>query len=837
MPTQYLEYELQGGYIDNWLIAGPVSIDVDLSSDPSLPDIPTPPCEWDPPVTIGGKEVHWQYQSCTPDHWLDLSFNADTRQRVYTWAYIELLCPVQVEIELRYKIYSPFKLWLSSQQVMRLDRLDVVPHTGKSRVMLQQGNNQLLIQMEQENHGLCPFMLALHVSAPEPLQEKIRVVIPTTINNPKRRKHLEQVIQGAYLDRDLYLADDSITAFWPDDIPEITSIALQVRDPEDNVYCEARHEAQAGSNFGLIKGLQNSSGHYRVAVFPVLKEYYEETQRIIKYIDIHVLNEPYAPWTTSSLNQRRSELLERVALRGKGLYAEMAKMALNRWSRVKINVILDVIAGIDHNLADSESALIGLLTMVKTYGDNPEFPPRILTELDEVITMYLEGAFDTRNPGNKDIQTLSVRILAREMLPDSRVSELKNAASSLQDTTERDALSWMKRSASKGFSHWGSDYKMAEELIALIPLAQWAHNPAVKRLATALANKILFSLAINSYLGILSSPQESANSDTLKHPLLGPSAGLSHYLWGMGVHNREYASAITLATASSFVPSEVITRIAHNMPQEMWNLERHAGMQPAVQGSDDHSWEVHKAAYRTPDYMLSAALDWHPGERGTAEHIWQATLGPDAVVFTNHPGCLSENPGFRPNFWCGNACLPRVAQWKDVVVALYHLPADDPLGFTHAYFPIYAFDEYKIEGSWAFARKGEAYLALGSSQGLELVSLGLGACRELRSRGRYVAWLCQMGRSELDGDFDEFRRKVLALKVQLDSMNVQYQTLRGDHLRFGWQERFMVNGTEVSLRHSKHYDNRYCVAEWPAQRMILTLGRQKTELDFNPDQA
>ena len=40
--------------------------------------------------------------------------------------------------------------------------------------------------------------------------------------------------------------------------------------------------------------------------------------------------------------------------------------------------------------------------------------------------------------------------------------------------------------------------------------------------------------------------------------------------------------------------------------------------------------------------MLSSAQDYHPGAKGSREHIWQATLGPAAVVFVTHPANSSE---------------------------------------------------------------------------------------------------------------------------------------------------------------------------------------------------
>jgi len=68
-----------------------------------------------------------------------------------------------------------------------------------------------------------------------------------------------------------------------------------------------------------------------------------------------------------------------------------------------------------------------------------------------------------------------------------------------------------------------------------------------------------------------------------------------------------------------------------------------------------------------------------------------------------------------------------------VVIAVHQLPDDDWLGFTHAYFPAWAFDEYALRDGWAFARKGEGYLALTAAHGLEFITRGGNAYRELRS--------------------------------------------------------------------------------------------------------
>jgi hypothetical protein len=140
-----------------------------------------------------------------------------------------------------------------------------------------------------------------------------------------------------------------------------------------------------------------------------------------------------------------------------------------------------------------------------------------------------------------------------------------------------------------------------------------------------------------------------------------------------------------------------------------------------------------------------------------------------------------------PGFWEGHGVLPRVAQRGDALIALHRMPEDDWMGFTHAYFPVYAFDEVAIGDRWAFARSGDGYLALYASQGMSLIKEGPHAYRELRSEGTENVWIVQMGRAAVDGSFSDFQEQVLALAVDVNGLEVQFETLRGEHLAFGWR--------------------------------------------------
>ena len=119
--------------------------------------------------------------------------------------------------------------------------------------------------------------------------------------------------------------------------------------------------------------------------------------------------------------------------------------------------------------------------------------------------------------------------------------------------------------------------------------------------------------------------------------------------------------------------------------------------------------------------MLASAQAPAPGKSGASEQLWQASFSPDAVVFTSAPANFSMDSSHQPNFWCGNAVIPQIHQWKNTLIAIYQLPPENWCGFTHAYFPEFAFDEVDFTGNWAFARKGEAYVALLAFHGLERI--------------------------------------------------------------------------------------------------------------------
>jgi hypothetical protein len=278
---------------------------------------------------------------------------------------------------------------------------------------------------------------------------------------------------------------------------------------------------------------------------------------------------------------------------------------------------------------------------------------------------------------------------------------------------------------------------------------------------------------------------------------------------------------------------------------QRWQIEEHGEV--VDRDIDCHAMtEVHVETYRTPDYMLSCAQDYRPGKPGYQQHVWQATLGPDAVIFTNHPGADDERS--RPNYWAGNGILPRAAQHQNVLVCITHLPDTDAFPFTHAYFPTHAFDEVTERGGWIFGRKGEGYVALYSSHPGRWLPDGELPRVELQVDALDNVWICEMGRKADWGGFAAFVDAVSTSPLLSDGLALRYHSPSLGEVTFGWEGPLTVAGKEVPLRTDMRFDNPYCHhkaflpgAEGGAQpdrrRLQVTRGGETLTLDFNDQQT
>jgi hypothetical protein len=861
MSVHYARYQLEGGYIHNWLVAGPQATPVpDLDhfagEDFKLriarhyyekdSGIHQSPVDFEK-FLVNGTELRWNYARCREDHFVDLTGFYHTCHYLRAWAYAEVVMPSAQEATFVLTTNGPADVWLNGQHVHRQEHFHrQFPHSVSFEAALQEGKTELLVRMEEVATRDCPFAMALRIVDLSDDAEKAEVLVPIPVEDAARRQTLETVFEAAYLEQDVYVYDEKISVHWPDEMDTSASLMIRIQSPEGRVYSESMRIGAAGNQFNLGTAYQFQEAFYQTVLMPRPEEYYEGNMRITRSIPVWTARNRYSREPYGTFTERRVEALYDAAWRGGGVYSEIAKMAIGRWQDVKVDVILEAIEGINQRKDCSDFYLVGLLGVINRYGDHPEFPEELRGPLEACV---LDFKYWVDEPGedvmwywseNHQILFHACEILAGQLFPNRTFTNAGQTGQWHREKGERLALAWLRKRGAGGFQEWDSNCYFEEDLLALSHLADLAQTPLVYEMASVLMDKIFFTMALNSYKGVFGSTHGRTYATHVKGGHLEATAGISRLMWGMGVYNPRIRGLVSLACQEQYLLAPIIEAIAADLPEEMWNRECHAGEFEQDLDRTSGSWEVNKVTYKTPDYMLCSAQDYRPGEQGSQQHIWQATMGSDAVVFVTHPACSSEEGSHRPGFWHGNVVLPRVAQWKDVLIAIHKLPDDDWMGFTHAYFPTAAFDEHTLREdgtgqTWAFARKGDGYLALTAAQGLEFVRRGDSAYRELRSYGQQNVWLCHMGRVALDGDFEAFQEKVLALEVTFEELSVRCGTLRGETLAFGWRGPLLHNGKEQPITGFKHYENPYCVAELPAAQIDIRYGEQLMRLNFEAE--
>ncbi|CAN5150027.1 hypothetical protein BH20ACT8_BH20ACT8_01580 [soil metagenome] len=388
---------------------------------------------------------------------------------------------------------------------------------------------------------------------------------------------------------------------------------------------------------------------------------------------------------------------------------------------------------------------------------------------------------------------------------------------------------WIGRRLRGGFSEFDSNAYLAIDLLALVSLVEFSRDRDLAALAEALADKILFSLATNSWRGIHGSSHGRSYAQTLRSGRLEETAPLQRIAWGMGTLNDALLPATVLATAQRYaIPAAVRAAGAH-IPDAWWGLQRYQGTYRFDRDLLEREWESAAVVWRTPDVMLASVQDYRCGLPGLQEHVWGATLGPETHVFVTHPANSATHSAARPNYWAGNRILPRARQDRDALIALYRIGVDDPMRFTHAWFPTCHMDDWRESDGWFVGRRGGGYVAVTADVPLRLLERGENARQELRPDGPGTAWVCQVGRAATHGSFAAF---TASLRRPCFGDQVRYDTPDERHLELGWDTGWRVDGRPQPIEDFPHLRNPFTHTPMGAPTMRIRVGDLVHELDL-----
>jgi len=220
--------------------------------------------------------------------------------------------------------------------------------------------------------------------------------------------------------------------------------------------------------------------------------------------------------------------------------------------------------------------------------------------------------------------------------------------------------------------------------------------------------------------------------------------------------------------------------------------------------------------YKTKDYSMSTAQNYHPGECGDQHHIMNVCLRDDLNLFITHPTIISYSEdnqylSLSPNEWVGNGRLPHSVQDKSVNITLFKLPKKPTfmektmLHYTHAYFPINKFDEYEISNHYAFVRTGKVLIAFIGKNDFTLKE-----DNELIQTGRCTSWITEL--STIDQEtYQEFKSRIKRNPFIGTKNRVQYESLKNQY-QLTYKKDFIMNGKKIRLEYDR-FDTPYAKAK------------------------
>lgn len=260
-------------------------------------------------------------------------------------------------------------------------------------------------------------------------------------------------------------------------------------------------------------------------------------------------------------------------------------------------------------------------------------------------------------------------------------------------------------------------------------------------------------------------------------------------------------------------------------------------LNPIAQGQALHGANVF--TYRTPNYLLSSAQHYRPGEFGDQQHLWHAALPNGINVFTTHPGSTQLNGASRPatpGAWVGNGVNPDIGQYNNVVLVLHDLRVRRGFmegrrhEYSHAWFPFVEFDETILSEHTVAGRTGTALVGMVALERIEMVSQ-----TELVQRGLVTGWalvcadlseyrsLAEFSQTLKDAQLRHTRG---ALVLDIEHCNAWDAQARTHEYRLEWRQGFVVDGVRQNPHYWRH-DNDWVAAARGAD-LIMVRGRDKT---------
>ena len=793
----------------------------------------------------------WEYMRTEADRMLDFSrFNFNpTLMEAWTFAYLRV--PESVTFSGILLSIGPAHVWVNQELVYRFTDIFsyVKPLMLPFDLHLHAGINK--VYLHGEMLGWREARLALGLQLQSLGNFPIEIGIPIGDVDPIAWQQAEKSIDAVQVQQ-FALPDNQLTLTLNPDHPTQETIETEIRLPTVGgpwaqfsalpdvssheivtLQSDTAHTIQVDST--VVDAFTSLPGenHLTLVLRPT------SSVPISREQSIWASNNDFRTVPYGTYAERRQEALQHLASMPYDVVANMALVAIGQSETISSDAITVALSFMQNRRDCADFYAVGLLAALYWYGDSQALQPEDKRRIEATFQGF---KFWIDEPGldamcyfteNHQILFHVTAYLIGQYAPDWVFSNSGMTGAEQQERADHMIRDWILRRLRGNYSEWDSNAYLALDIFAMLALVEFAEDTTIQQMATTLVHKTLFMIAMQSYRGVHGSSHGRCYVEGLKSARVENTSGIQRIAWGMGILNGETRATGLLALARRYQVPTILQQIGADTDAEVITYARSYEQFQRYFDMRDDTWDIETITYRTPTGMLAAAIHHRSGEDGIQEHLWQATLSPEAVVFTTYPGNSQEHGQARPNYWSGSVILPQVQMFDRHLICLYPVKQEIGLGYTHAYFPVAYFDEVMIEGNWAFARYGKGYVGLWGDGELSLTPRGKHAGQELRSKGKGSMWVCVLGSESLDSSFSLFQEKYRQHSpIIAEDLQVMWETPNGDDLMAKWGSPFMVNDKVYLANSLPHYKNQYTDTNIGDDEMIISHDGKQLVLDL-----
>jgi hypothetical protein len=95
--------------------------------------------------------------------------------------------------------------------------------------------------------------------------------------------------------------------------------------------------------------------------------------------------------------------------------------------------------------------------------------------------------------------------------------------------------------------------------------------------------------------------------------------------------------------------------------------------------------------------------------------------------------------------------------------------------------------------------------------------------REVITPGRRSIGICQLGRKDDDGTFEDFIQSICSAELSFNGLNIEYPSPGNGLLSFGWEGPLRLDGVDIQLHNYPRNDDPYVKAPFAPPRLRSKL--------------